>query len=358
MKRLLPLLLVLCLLLCACGAGDTAPSTDATELATQAATEPSTEPTEPPVLYRNPLNGAPLDEPFAGRIVAVVINNLRDALPHHGVADADFIYELETEGGITRCLAIYSDLEGVGSVGPVRSARTFFNNIALSYEAPIVHCGGSIRGRNAYADSDGGQISNWEHLDQTYNGSYFFRDQVRYSSGYNWEHTLFTTGEDLIEAMNDKGYADTKQRDFGLQFDEEVKLDSTIAQSVVIAFRGDKTTTFIYDEATGLYKAEQYGKPYVDGNTGNQMTFKNVMVLYTSQWFRKDDTYSRSYYELSGEGEGYLAVNGEIVKIKWSRGDMGSPFAYTLEDGTPLTLGVGTTYVAIAAETSDPISYQ
>lgn len=360
MKRLLPLLLALCLVLCACGGqtAETEPSTEATAPTTEATAEPTTEATELPVLYRNPLNGEPLDAPFAGRAVAVVINNLKGALPHHGVADADFLYEVETEGGITRCLAVYTDLEGVGSIGPVRSARTFFNNVALSYEAPIVHCGGSVRGRNAYADSDGGKISGWEHLDQVYNGGYFFRDKDRYSSGYNWEHTLFTTGEDLLKAMADKGYADEKQRDFGLQFDEEVKLDSTIAQKVVVSFRGDKTTTFTYDADTGLYKTEQYGMTYVDANTGEQMTFKNVMVLYTSQWNRHDGEYSRSYYELSGEGEGYFAVNGEIIKIKWSRQDMNSPFVYTLEDGTPVTLGVGTTYVAIASETSEPVNYQ
>lgn len=358
MKRLVSLFLVLCLVLCGCGGAET-PTEPTTEPTTEATTEPTTVPTEPPILYRHPLNGQPLDAPYTVRPTAVVINNLKAALPHHGVADADILYEIETEGGITRCLAVFTELEGVASIGPVRSARTFFNNISLSYDAPIVHCGGSVRGRNAGFEDSSEKISNWEHIDQVYNGSYFYRDKDRYYyKGYNWEHTLFTTGEDLLKGLTDKGYTSTEARDYGLQFDEEVKLDGFVANSVVVSFRGDKTSSFAYDAATGLYKMSQYGKEYIDGNSGEQMTFKNVMVLYTSQWNRHDGEYSRSYYDLVGEGEGYLAVNGEIVKIKWSRDALREQFVYTLEDGTPITLGVGTTYVAVASETSTPVEYE
>lgn len=360
MKRIVTLLIALCLLLCACGGAETEPTTDATTESTAETTvETTTEVTDPPILYRHPLNGTPLEAPFIGRPTAVVINNLKAALPQHGVSEADILYEIEAEGGITRCLAIFSELEGVGSIGPVRSARTYFNNVALSYNAPIVHCGGSVRGRNAGYEDSSNKISGWEHIDQVYNGSYFFRDMDRYNyQGYNWEHTLFTTGADMLRALSDKGYTSQEEMNFGLQFADEVKLDSFIANKVVISFRGDKTSTFTYDAATGLYAAEQYGSAYIDANTGKQMTFKNVMVLYTNQWNRHDGEYSRSYYDLIGEGTGYLAINGQIVKIKWSREGLEKPFVYTLEDGTPVTFGVGSTYVAVASNTSTPVDYE
>lgn len=361
MKRLFALVFVLCLVLCACAEHpiETIPTTEpGIEATTEPTTEPTTVPTEPPVLYRNPLNGQPMDAPYEGRIVAVVINNLKDCLPQFGISQADMLYEVEAEGGITRFLAVFSDLENVGSIGPVRSARTFFNNIALSFEAPIVHCGGSVRGRNAYADISGGKIQNWAHVDEVANGSYFFRDKDRYNQGMNWEHTLFTNGEKLLKAMDDKGYADNVQRDFGLQFAEDVVLDSFVANKVVVKFRNDKVTTFTYDQATGLYAAEQYGMAHIDGATGQQMQFKNLIVVHTSQSFKHDGEYSRSYYELVGQGEGYLAVNGQIVKIKWSRETLESPFVYTLEDGTPITLGVGSTYVAIACGQRGTVDYE
>ena len=361
MKRFLVMLLVLSLFLCACGNAPAAPTTVATTEAptTEPTSEPTSEPTDPPVIYHNPLNGQVVDAPYTGRPVAFVINNLRDALPHHGVGSADFLFELETEGGITRMLAVFSDLTDVATVGPVRSARTFFSNIALSFDAPLVHCGGSVRGRNGYYDIDGGKISGWEHIDEQGNGSYFFRDMDRYNyQGYSWEHTLFTNGEKMQKALEDKGYMTAEERDYGLQFAEDVKLDSFIAEKVTVRFRSDKISSFTYDASTGLYTMRQYNDSYTDANTGENMTFKNVIALYTGQYFSHDGEYNRSYYDLVGEGEGYLAVNGEIAKIKWSRADLNAPFVYTFEDGTPVTLGVGHTYVGIASTSATPVEYE
>ena len=362
MKRLFALVFAICLVLCGCSAdpSETVPPTKEPTVATEPSTEATVETTvatEPVVLYRNPLNGTLLEAPYEGRVVAVVINNLRDALPHRGVAAADFLYEVETEGGITRCLAVYSDVSTAQAVGPVRSARTYFNNLAVSYDAPIVHCGGSVRGRNAYVDKDGDKVSPWIHLDQMYNGGYFYRDQDRLNSGYSMEHTLFTTGAQLAKAVSEKDYL-ADNYDFGLQFLEEVTPKGEAAQKVVVTFQGGKTTTFTYDAETGLYAAEQYGKTYIDANTNEQMTFRNVMVLYTDQSFSHDGEYSRSYYELEGEGEGYLAINGKMEKITWARADLNSPFTYTYADGTDVILGVGKTYVAIAGDSSTPVSFQ
>ena len=75
MKRITALLLILTLLLCGCG-GTEAPKAEATQPAPTVAetteeptTEPTTEATEPPV-YRNPLNGEIIDEPFTDRLFA------------------------------------------------------------------------------------------------------------------------------------------------------------------------------------------------------------------------------------------------------------------------------------------------
>ena len=81
-------------------------------------------------------------------------------------------------------------------------------------------------------------------------------------------------------------------------------------------------------------------------------------MVHTDQSFRHDGEYSRSYYVMEGEGDGYLAMGGEIVKIKWSRESLESPFVYTLEDGTPVTLGVGRTYVAVACGAKGTVDYQ
>lgn len=367
MKRAFVILLMLSLLICGCSnASDSETTVDTPESSSVETSEETTldtteEEVKPVVLYRHPLTGEPLDAPFTGRATAVVVNNIQAAQPLYGIGSADVLYEIETEGGITRMLAVFTDLENVGAIGPIRSARTFFNNIAVSYDAPIVHCGGSVRGRNAgYKDSED-KIDNWAHLDAYYyETSYFYRDANRKAQGYAYEHRLFSTGELLKKGLEARKVSAPTDRscDFGLQFSDDVQRNGDAANTVTVTFWGDKTTTFTYDAVTGVYETAQYGADCVDANTGKVVTFKNIMVLYTSQWKRHDGEYNRSYYELTGTGDGYLVVNGQAVPIQWSREGLRSNFVYKLADGTPITLGVGTTYIAIASESSTPLAYK
>ena len=380
MKRIFVLFVMLCLILCACAPQQSAQSTtgsttgttsgnpeqnttqDTTQDTTQGTTQESTtvettEQTEPPVLYRHPLTGAPLEAPWSGQITAVVINNLWKAMPQCGISMADVFYEMEVEGGITRCLALYSNFSDVGVIGPVRSARTGFNSIAVSFDAPLVHAGGSNFALNANYDASNDKIANWEHVDaiRGSNAKYFYRDTDRYANGYGWEHVLFTKGELLQKALEDKKYNTPTDKSFGLQFSDLVDLNGKKAEEIVVTFKGKKTSTFLYNAATRTYKMQQYGKDNIDGNTGAAVTFKNVVVVYTKQWLHADGLHA--FYNTIGSGEGYAAINGEIVPILWKRTGLRSSYTYTLGDGTPLELATGNTYVALVG-TKYPISYK
>ena len=133
MKRLLPLLLILMVLLSACakspvettptdtqGTGTVPPTTITTTPpttqppATTVPTDPSEpEDTQPELNYQHPLTGEALAEPMLQRPVAVMLNNIVAAMPQHGVSQADILYEVLAEGGITRCVGIYTNLESV-----------------------------------------------------------------------------------------------------------------------------------------------------------------------------------------------------------------------------------------------------
>ena len=362
MKRIFTIVLVLSMLLCACGK-DGEDNSRAAEVVTSQIEEESnamgngessasSEPVGEEAAYRHPLNGEALEEAWTGRATAVMINNIIDALPQYSISEADIIYEIETEGGITRLLALFTDLSDVGAIGPVRSARTFFNSVATSFDAPLVHCSGSGGALNAQYTDNGEQISDWAHIDQMSNGAYFFRDTDRYDDqGYAWEHTLFTSGEMLMEALEENGYntACEDGADYGLQFAENVEFGGEPAQTVVVNFNGGKTTTMTYDKESGKYAAEQYGDVHLDAANGEGMTYRNVIVVYADQWFGFDGAYDRAYYDIIGSGTGHFACDGKIVPIEWSRGSVYDEFVYTLEDGTPLTLGVGNSYIAIVS---------
>lgn len=362
MKRLFCLLLVLSLLLVGCGKKEadvptepsTAPTTEATEPPTTEETEPPTteetepEPTEPPAPV-NPLTGVELEEAYTGRPVAFSLNNISVCLPQYGLQHLDWLFEVETEGGITRCVGIMTDPAKADAVGPIRSCRTYFLSLSVGYNAPLFHCGSSIYvDSNQYSISE--SVSAWDHVDEKGSSGYFYRDNNRYKNlGYDWEHTLFTSGEQMAKAMADKGFNPTEAEpvSYGYLFSEEVSLDGTTANTVKIPFRGDKVTTMEYDSASGLYLAHQYGKDWIDGDTGENAAFRNILVITAKQSNKQTSYGNHSFYDMIGSGSGYYAVGGNMVKIQWQRDNVEDSYHFTYEDGTPITLGVGKTYCAI-----------
>lgn len=359
MKRLIPLLLALTLL-CACTGktpentdppATTLRPTDAPQPSTQSTDAPETQPpaTEEPMLYQNPLNGQPMAAPYTGRPVAVMLNNIRAAMPQHGVSQADILYEVLAEGGITRCMGIYSDITQVAQVGSIRSARKYYVDIARGYHALYVHFGGSTEATN-YLKNIG-----WNELDGMVGGTkYFFQDQKRIAAGYASEHTWFADGEKLLAYALDKGYStqESPEKTYGMQFDDSAVIVGTPAENAVVYFNmggkpgsGTKSTGFTYDADAGVYFASQYGGDYIDGNTNEAISFRNVLVLRTANSLQSDG-YHMTVITV-GSGKGTFLCNGQAIPILWNRAGEDAPFTYTLENGTPLTFGVGATYVAI-----------
>lgn len=375
MKRMLPLLLVLCLLLCACSQNQpeqttapkitTAPSvettaaTEATEQTTvpettaptvpEETTAPTevTEPTEPEVLFRNPLDGTPMDGLCTTRPYAVTINNQIGALPVCTLSQAKIAVEILAEGGITRFVGIYNDISELDHIGSIRSTRPYIVDIAESFDAIYVHHGGSRDGYGRVYDLGTANVDAERNA-----GGYFYRDQTRLDYGYDLEHTSFADGGDLVQAATDLGYdlSNEEGYDYGFQF---ANIGSAaageIAETMTVVF-GDygKTTGFDYDADTNTYAISEYGDALVDGNNDEPLCYRNVISIGAPTGEYVDaDNILRMEISLTGEGSGYFACDGKVVPICWYRADVYDPFTFTHEDGTPITLGIGKTYIGI-----------
>ena len=121
-------------------------------------------------------------------------------------------------------------------------------------------------------------------------------------------------------------------------------------------FSSYKTGVFTYDPESRTYLAQQYGKPYVDGETGEQVSASNVLVLKTDISVISGDTAGRMKARLTGEGEGLYLCGGKSIPIRWSKADRNHPFVYTREDGTPLALEQGRSYVCIVSARNAKVS--
>src|SRR3989442_314142 len=74
--------------------------------------------------------------------LGIVAENAIPARPQWGLSEADVVYEVPTEAMITRFLALFCG-DGPDTVGPVRSLRLQFLDIAGDYSATVAHAGSS-----------------------------------------------------------------------------------------------------------------------------------------------------------------------------------------------------------------------
>src|SRR5690625_2031129 len=90
-------------------------------------------PEETNTLNTFPLTGIETEEEVTNRAIAVMVNNHPQARPQSGLSKADIVFEMLTEGNITRFLAIYQSTPPE-VVGPVRSAREYYFTLASGYD--------------------------------------------------------------------------------------------------------------------------------------------------------------------------------------------------------------------------------
>lgn len=322
-----------------------------TEEPTAEPTEPPTEaPTDPPVVYTNPLTGETLEEPLTTRIFGLSINNVPGALPHVGVQDADMVFEMYINDYATRCLALYTDIRQVESIGSIRSMRYNFTDLAIAYDAFIGHAGGSDE---VISDANREGVDHF-NVDTGSETSYSFRNQQRLNAGYGWEHCLFAKGQGLYDYAEKKGWRVTQDENktYGLTFVSDGTPEvGDMTAKIQITFRHDghtKLSTLTYSEELGKYIYTQYGKEADSVTEENMEAFENVFIIVTR--VRNKGVYHVA--ELEGSGEGYYACNGKLTPILWHHENPEDPITYTLTDGTPFALGLGNSYIAIVPTTS------
>ena len=314
------------------------------------------------------LTGEWIDKDLADqRYMAVMVNNIIDAMPQSGVERADVVYEMLEEGGITRLMAIYqADYTDVDKIGPIRSARHYYDRKALEYDAIFVHWGQSI-----YAQHEFDTLKPLDQVDLNgKDGAFGFRADDRVAP-----HNAYSSGEKIFGAIKSDDFNTKKSETYKKMFsfnrtEKELELGSD-AKKITTAYSEGRKPWFEYDSENKVYKRFQYGEPQIDKETGNQLTYKNVIVQFAKHIPIKGDTVGCIDIEYSGKGDGFYATDGKIIPIKWSKkgkkkfidysitdgllddskrkGDSSDygVTQFTTTDGTPLKLNPGKTWVTV-----------
>lgn len=332
------------------------------DTALSAITEPSSEDDKDIYNYAitNRLTGLPMTdaELHNQRPVAIMINNIKAACPQVGLRNADVIYECTVEGGITRLMMLTTDYKMLGTVGSVRSCREYYLDFAANHDAIYVHIGGSDA---AYENIYNRNIDDLDGLRMNIH----FRDQERMKT-MAYEHTAMTNGDLLISGIETKGYRTEIDTDANTSFaflpytDKQSATEGgNSATNVKIPYTGVHQPRYEYDTETEKYFRFQFiEEKHIDGETGEQISFDNVLVIECPHSNRGDALHHIDVYT-TGSGKGYYISKGKYIPITWEKSGVDAPMTLKDENGKELQMNCGTTFVNIVSDvTFDAITME
>ena len=275
---------------------------------------------------------------MARRPLAIMINNHVDARPQFGLSEADLIYEAVAEGGITRLLAFYH-AQDTEKVGPVRSARIYYEDWAAEFNAWYAHWGSSVMTDDDRAHKDDLDYEFTCHpdadsyakinriglpsLDQMWLGNTaYWRDSAR---GVSAEHTGFTSTQRLLnEAPNrypEEGWQNFEPFQTWLFKDDPPEADRPEGSSFEIYFwegYGGYDVRWEYDLSANEYIRYQGGEKQVDAANDQEVRAKNIIVQFTDQSFFGDKK-GHLKYETVGVGKAKVFLDGEVIDAEWQK---------------------------------------
>lgn len=279
------------------------------------------------------------------RPYAIVVENHPSARPQWGLCTPDIVIEGLVEGGISRMLWLYSDVDSIpDQVGPIRSARVDYVEMAAAYDAIYIHWGGATTsGISAYDKIKQLSVDDIDGI--SYEGKYFGRSSKRASRGS--EHTGYTTGEMIKSAVSNFGY----RTDLKDSYKNLYSFNATAASlaggacnSIKTGFSDSYMHTFKYNADDGLYYNYMNTAEMVDAD-GKQMAVSNVFVLFAD--YSIVDSIGHVNYDLSA-GTGYYVSNGTYMNIKWSKGNGGTePLKFFDENGNALSVNTGKSWIGL-----------
>lgn len=332
-----------------------------------------------------PLNGLPYTTTEKNRWdkrrpMAIMIENHDAARPQSGLSSADIVYETVAEGAITRFMAVfYCDIAAQDlTVGPVRSARTYFLDWASEYgKYPLyVHVGGANTPNKAnalgqirdYGWAGGNDLSQFGlSVKECWRDDSILKKANAVDS-VPTEHTMQCDTEKLYAVAAKRGFTDlTPKGDSWTKFFVPWKFAATPdsgtgkpATRVSFDFWKDYAqyhVNWTYDGTSKTYLRENGGKTHIDNNTGKQLSTGTVVIIYTSETGPIDDE-KHMLYGTIGSGTGIIFSQGQAFPVTWSKKSRLDRTIFTDSKGKQFQFVPGKIWIENLAKGNTSVSYQ
>lgn len=293
--------------------------------------EGSSELTEPQIKVTCPLDGALIDQ-MPVRPIAVTIDNFRLARPQAGLDQADLVYEIPVEGGITRYLAIFFHGQAK-SLGPVRSARPYLVDLAREWDAVYIHAGESPEAQVYFKKE---KIA---HINEMFNPTGFWRDKSRKAP-----NNLYTSTDALWREITKRGWDRETEPESFLFLEDGEEIPGIGAGELTISYHYG-SIGYQYDPQKGTYLRFLNNQPYSDLVSGVQLLTTNILIQQVNT--RVFDQVGRLEVDLLGTGKAWLFTGGKVITGTWQKNSVSRRTRFYDETGNELKLRPGQTWIQI-----------
>jgi Protein of unknown function (DUF3048) N-terminal domain/Protein of unknown function (DUF3048) C-terminal domain len=270
------------------------------------------------------------------RIAAVMIDNYPyDARPQSGLRDADIVYEVEAEGGITRYMALFLE-KTPAKVGPVRSARLYFVDLVRPYNPLFAHAGENdnvwgplrdLREDDGFADMD--QIVGTPEA--------FWRDSSR-----DMPHNLYTSIAKMRTTAKEYDYKDTALDAEEFAFTPDPPAPATAPDAVL---------TFWLDYTVRYRPAGQGYIRIIDGEVQHDLGDPHPYIVsdIVAVWIpaRVIDNLGDLQMDVYGKFPAVLVRDGTATSGEWVAPDPNTMPELLDKTGQPIPLAPGQIYIEV-----------
>lgn len=258
-------------------------------------------------------------------------NDNYGARDQSGLQAANIAFEYQTEGGITRITALFTNAPDV--IGPIRSGRLISFKLTRHYRGINYFSGlssGSFAALNADSvptlfDTQGYYYRSADRLPP--NNLYLKGGAVQsYAAAYAGPAFTPPTGDFAPFAGSD-------------------------AAAVAVA---EHNSTYAYDVATATYTKTEDGHLMSDASLGQPLHIELVVVMHTNEFLTTivedvGGAHGRDFDMESG-GKAEFYYKGKMASGRWSSPERASPFAFTLDSGQTVTLPRNLVWVDIVGD--------
>ena len=295
----------------------------------------------------SPVNGLKMEGNANNKIVIGIKNdnNVR-ARPQSGPQNADAVFEVLVEGGMTRFINIFYESD-TSYHGPIRSARPTDPTVLRPLDGVLVASGAT-----------GGLIP--EILDMGVPVITDRRPEYFRISSRKAPHNLYADTYKLKSLAIAKGYKKSENPQPLFPWGnpnistwangKNIKLKFSSQTSTTWTWNGSNYVRTYYDAYRGSRSGIAHNWINEDGSTG-EIAFKTVIALFCEPYVHPLQLPS---VKTVGEGRAVIMHGGKMMDVRWKRGSNLDPFHIVDSSGNTMYIPPGKPWISLVPSTFSP----